>query len=228
MIGKLRQSWEGIFKDIFGDASDGEWPVQLSREDLPVEPLHSEVVQTSAASAHSPAALIQRKTALEKSLEATEVPVSHQQLEGVLATKASSTLAKRAGPILNLKPTTLRWAAKFGVPLEVRKILGYHAIKGIKSVLHYSRDEQATPLRELIKVLKAVAAGTFQPDASRSGRFVKPEQQPCATVESGGGVSSETSDSSTSGSDSSDAAAQVAKLVDMLPRGRKPARSAST
>eukprot|EP00971_Amphidinium_carterae_P320220 6365311-Amphidinium_carterae.1 len=132
---KLRQPWEeGIFKDIFGDASDEEWPVQLSRAELPVAPLHSEVVMTSAASAHSPAALIQRKTAMRSWAQTghaardravqrwrliimtnprasdvgrnllreatTEVPVGNQQLEDVFATKATSTLAKRAGPIL--------------------------------------------------------------------------------------------------------------------------------
>eukprot|EP00971_Amphidinium_carterae_P338660 6476105-Amphidinium_carterae.1 len=38
-------------------------------------------------------------------------------------------------------------------------------------MLHYSRDEQAVPLRSLWEVLSAVAKGSFDPDASRSGQF---------------------------------------------------------
>eukprot|EP00971_Amphidinium_carterae_P100654 1991321-Amphidinium_carterae.1 len=47
----------------------------------------------------------------------------------------------------SLKATALSWCAKYGVSREHRQILGYHAIRGIKSFLHYSRDEQAVPLR---------------------------------------------------------------------------------
>eukprot|EP00971_Amphidinium_carterae_P219622 4360492-Amphidinium_carterae.1 len=74
----------------------------------------------------------------------------------------------------------LSWCAKFGVPRETRHILGYHSIKGVKTMLHYSRDEQAGPLHELLKMLKAVENDVFFPDASRSGRFAvsKPASAP--------------------------------------------------
>eukprot|EP00969_Alexandrium_andersonii_P322787 14261429-Alexandrium_andersonii.AAC.1 len=52
-----------------------------------------------------------------------------------------------------------------------RRVLGYHSKPGDRSVLEYSRDELAAPLRSLMKVVDAVAVGDFLPDASRSGRW---------------------------------------------------------
>eukprot|EP00971_Amphidinium_carterae_P160415 3179988-Amphidinium_carterae.1 len=43
----------------------------------------------------------------------------------------------------SLKATTLSWCAKFGIARELRQVLGYHSIPGVKAMLHYSRDEQA-------------------------------------------------------------------------------------
>eukprot|EP00971_Amphidinium_carterae_P341974 6481079-Amphidinium_carterae.1 len=137
--------------------------------------------------------------------------------------------AKRVARISthSLKATTLSWAAKFGVPLEVRRILGYHSIKGIKSVLHYSRDEQAAPLRCLLKVLRAVEAGTFIPDASRSGRFVKVQPASAPASDSAPSISSDSSESSTSGSSSSQAAMFVAEAAVPGPKQRSAAKKAS-
>ncbi len=69
----------------------------------------------------------------------------------------------------SLKITLLSWCAKFGVPREARQILGYHIVKGTESALHYSRDEQAEPLRLMVEMLNAIRDLSFFPDNSRSG-----------------------------------------------------------
>jgi len=60
--------------------------------------------------------------------------------------------------------------AKFGCGITTREILGGH-VSHLKSVLTYSRDGLAGPLRELEQVLESIRGGKFFPDASRSGRF---------------------------------------------------------
>ena len=84
---------------------------------------------------------------------------------------------REAYPQLNvgthsLKATALSWCAKFGIALSVRRQLGYHVQADDKSALTYSRDAAALPLRELDRVLTAIRAGGFDPDSTRSGRFV--------------------------------------------------------
>jgi hypothetical protein len=69
----------------------------------------------------------------------------------------------------SLKATLLSWLAKAGVSLQVRQILGYHVTGSSQSALRYSRDELASPLRELDRVLEMIRSGQFKPDASRSG-----------------------------------------------------------
>ncbi len=71
----------------------------------------------------------------------------------------------------SLKATFLAWCAKFGIHKDHRRLLGYHADPNDNSILTYSRDALAHPLRELDKVLGAVCEGSFMPSASRSGRF---------------------------------------------------------
>ena len=70
----------------------------------------------------------------------------------------------------SFKATMLSWCAKAGVGTETRKILGYHS-QGDQSMLEYSRDALAGPLRELQKVLQQVGTGSFRPDETRSGRW---------------------------------------------------------
>lgn len=70
------------------------------------------------------------------------------------------------------KATTLSWLAKFGVHLDMRRLLGYHSTPGDVSVLTYSRDSMAEPLRLLVKVMEEISAQRFFPDSTRSGRFV--------------------------------------------------------
>ena len=68
-----------------------------------------------------------------------------------------------------LKPTTLSWAAKFGLNRGDRRLLGYHAKPKDRSMTLYSRDELAAPLRSLGKGVAAIRDGNFDPDACRSG-----------------------------------------------------------
>ena len=51
----------------------------------------------------------------------------------------------------------------------------------------YSRDSLGAPFRELQKVLDAVSKNTFEPDATRSGRFVAagPPSSPSSSASSG-------------------------------------------
>jgi hypothetical protein len=69
------------------------------------------------------------------------------------------------------KTTLLSWAAKAGIDKSSRATLGYH-VEGAGSMLHYSRDEQAGPLRKLELVLRMVRAGDFHPDRTRSGYYL--------------------------------------------------------
>ena len=69
------------------------------------------------------------------------------------------------------KATLLSWAAKWAMPHGPRRILGYHSEGRDKSLLTYSRDGMAGPLRLLCKMLQDVKAGRFLPDSTRSGRF---------------------------------------------------------
>jgi hypothetical protein len=69
------------------------------------------------------------------------------------------------------KTTLLSVAAKGGLPRDTRRTLGGHATPGDDSVDTYSRDVLAAPLLELAQLLGKVRAGTFDPDATRSGRW---------------------------------------------------------
>ncbi len=71
----------------------------------------------------------------------------------------------------SLKATMLSWCAKAGMPKGARRLLGGHAAHRDKSVLEYSRDALAEPLRLLGDVLDKISTGEFHPDATRSGRW---------------------------------------------------------
>jgi hypothetical protein len=71
----------------------------------------------------------------------------------------------------SLKATLLSWAAKAGLSMSDRRLLGYHVAPRDRSVVEYSRDEMAAPLRSLQKLLSAVRSGEFMPDETRSGRW---------------------------------------------------------
>ncbi|CAE7665449.1 unnamed protein product, partial [Symbiodinium microadriaticum] len=73
----------------------------------------------------------------------------------------------------SLKATTLSWCAKFGLDRATRAALGYHSKGRDGTELIYGRDNMAKPVRDLQEVLLQVALGKFDPDATRSGYFVK-------------------------------------------------------
>ena len=62
-----------------------------------------------------------------------------------------------------LKATLLSMCAKFGMEIEIRKILGYHAVKDAGSAFVYARDNLAHPLRMLDAMLRAIRSGEFAP-----------------------------------------------------------------
>ena len=76
-----------------------------------------------------------------------------------------------SGPIKShsLKATLLSWAAKYGLSHDSRRLLGYHVAPGDKSMVTYSRDAMAGPLRELCRVVALVRDEQFFPDKTRSG-----------------------------------------------------------
>jgi len=67
------------------------------------------------------------------------------------------------------KATTLSWMSKVGASPDVRRHLGYHVQPGDISMLTYSRDAAAEPLRQLAKMIALIRTGHFDPDKSRSG-----------------------------------------------------------
>ena len=73
----------------------------------------------------------------------------------------------------SLKATCLSWCAKWGVERQTRALLGFHSKGKDGAELVYGRDNMSAPLRELNVVISAVASGSFDPDATRSGMFAE-------------------------------------------------------
>ena len=76
------------------------------------------------------------------------------------------------------KATALSWCAKAGIDIVSRSLLGYHSVKQLGTVVVYSRDIMAQPLRELDRVLEQIRAKEFFPDETRSGRVTKKPTAP--------------------------------------------------
>lgn len=105
------------------------------------------------------------------------------------------------------KCTPLAWAARRGLPLDVRKHLGYHSAGADNSALVYSRDAMARPLRMLVTMLSEIRRKLFLPDVTRSG-FLRvnkrarlsrdPKCQGNDSDDSNQDISGSSSDSSTS------------------------------
>ena len=70
------------------------------------------------------------------------------------------------------KTTLLSMAAKGGMDRDDRRTLGGHQPPNDRSVDVYSRDTLAAPLRNLAIFLAKIRKGEFDPDASRSGRWL--------------------------------------------------------
>ena len=120
------------------------------------------------------------------------------------------------------KATLLPWAAKAGLPQGDRRLLGSHARPGDTSVLEYSRDALAGPLRRLDDLLGLVRSGAFCPDLTRSGRWQSdpPAQAPpsrAASSSSDSPPSSSGKPGSSSSSDLSEEIEAAAAAVVTLP-----------
>ena len=69
----------------------------------------------------------------------------------------------------SLKATALSWAAKRGLPETTRLLLGHHSPHELGSMITYSRDSMAAPLRALQELVDEIHSGVFLPDSTRSG-----------------------------------------------------------
>ena len=101
------------------------------------------------------------------------------------------------------KATVLSWASKWGMANGPRRLLGYHSEGRDKSLLTYSRDGMAGPLRLMCRMLDDIKSGTFLPDSTRSGRFPNEESRADEEREEA------KSDASSSSSDGSDNESEV-------------------
>ena len=127
----------------------------------------------------------------------SKVPLNVTSGANWLRSLLQGTMEQQGTPIgtHSLKASLLSMCSKFGMPHSQRKLLGYHAGSKEQSMLCYSRDSMAEPLRRLCEMIHAVRDKVFLPDCSRSGRF--PQREPGFEVEEG----EELSDSSSSGSE---------------------------
>ena len=76
------------------------------------------------------------------------------------------------------KSSMLSMCAKYGMEPSARRMLGYHSAGRDRSMLVYSRDAMAWPVRLLEDMICNVVAKKFDPDASRSGYFPKDTEFP--------------------------------------------------
>ena len=69
------------------------------------------------------------------------------------------------------KSSLLSMCAKYGMEPAARRLLGYHSAGRDKSMIVYSRDAMAWPVRLMEEMIDQIVARAFCPDASRSGYF---------------------------------------------------------
>ena len=110
----------------------------------------------------------------------TKRPITTKEVSGwvkLLLSLRGLETAERRVTSHSGKATMLSFLAKYGADLAVREILGGH-VAHLQSVIRYSRDALAEPLRVLCRMLLDIRVGTFVPDAARSGYFkeVMPSQ----------------------------------------------------
>lgn len=89
-----------------------------------------------------------------------------------LLVKAGCAIGDRRLSSHSCKVTLLSYASTFGLEWNDRLILGGH-VGPLKSAIVYSRDCLARPLQLLAGMLSSIRFGEFQPDQTRSGRFVQ-------------------------------------------------------
>ena len=73
----------------------------------------------------------------------------------------------------SLKTTMLSWAAKFGLDLQTRRILGHHVDPEARSALTYSRDALIDAQIKISDMLTVLGSGGFNPDLSRAERLYR-------------------------------------------------------
>ena len=99
-----------------------------------------------------------------------EIPVSSADiskfLQTVLEPSSNQKLSSHSG-----KATLLSWSAKYGLPLEVREVLGRHSRSANTTATIYSRDLQGHSIECLLQVLHSVKSGRFNPEVCRSQRW---------------------------------------------------------
>ena len=76
----------------------------------------------------------------------------------------------------SLKCTMLSYAAKRGISVPDRLMLGYHS-SNMHMAMVYSRDGAAASLLLLERLIDEIVKGTFKPDSTRSGRIVESQAQ---------------------------------------------------
>ena len=129
------------------------------------------------------------------------------------------------------KATILSWRSKYGICEEARSVLGHHALPA-RSVVTYSRELLAAPLRQLASVLKAVENGSFRPDCTRSGMILdlqRPASSEAAGAQVGDGAAQcESNDKAVPAQDASDhdadeagAPLEPAKGSEVEPQGSR-------
>ena len=69
------------------------------------------------------------------------------------------------------KRTMLIWAAKYGAPVEDRRLLGHHVHPTVKSVLTYSKEALTGPMTTIWSMLQEIKAGTFDPESAPISRI---------------------------------------------------------
>ena len=132
----------------------------------------------------------------------------------------------------SFKVTMLSFLAKYGASINDRELLGGHS-SHLKSVLTYSRDSLAGPIRTLEQLLDAIRKGDFSPDQSRSGRFLKrvkleenqnsqPLSEATSQVETVDSDSSESDASGTTSSDSQEDEATSSKSARLVKSPHAP------
>lgn len=112
----------------------------------------------------------------------TKRPISTKEVSGwirLLLDRRGLAFGERRVSSHSAKATMLSFLSKFGADLAIREILGAH-VSHLQSVIRYSRDALAEPLRVMCRMLNDIRIGRFVPDATRSGYFQEAEfAMPC-------------------------------------------------
>lgn len=116
--------------------------------------------------------------ATQRPLESGECGKWLRRLLG--AEEATGSSSDRRVSSHSLKCTMLSFAAKRGLSVPDRLMLGYHSSQ-MHMAMVYSRDGAAASLLLLEGLIDEIAKGKFKPDSTRSGRLVaSPDCQPGA------------------------------------------------